>query len=218
MQALALASNRINNLAEIKKIPAELLADQISELVLVIGAAEETNQQLQQISEQFFAKEKEAALSIFQQLKNNHYILCNDLMIRENENCKQHLADFFTEIEWLLHDNPVRNFNYYSDQILCLGELLSSCIISYYLNEIGIQNTWVDARDMIRTDNHFTNAQINTTITSEKIRTIISNPLNARMLVTQSNTGATDDNESTIFGRLDATDATVIFNTIFNRN
>ncbi|MEI8098319.1 MAG: hypothetical protein WCG74_05765 [Sediminibacterium sp.] len=216
MQALALASNRINNVAEIKKIPTTLLADQISELVLVIGAAEKTNQQLQQISELFFAQEKEAALSIFQQLKDEHYMLCNDLMIRENENCKQHLADFFTEIEWLLHDKPVRQFNYYSDQILCLGELLSSCIISYFLNESGIQNTWVDARDMIRTDNHFTNAQINTTISTAKIRTLISNPLNAKMLVTQSNTGATDDNESTIFGRLEGTDATIIFNSVFN--
>ena len=216
MQALALASNRINNLAEIKKIPAALLADQISELVLVIGAAEKTNQQLQQISELFFAQEKEAALSIFQQLKDEHYMLCNDLMIRENENCKQHLADFFTEIEWLLHDKPVRKFNYYSDQISCLGELLSSCIISYFLNESGIHNTWIDARDIIRTDNHFTNAQINTTISTAKIRTLISNPLNAKMLVTQSNTGATDDNESTIFGRLEGTDATIIFNSVFN--
>jgi aspartate kinase len=216
MQALALASNRINNVAEIKKIPTTLLADQISELVLVIGAAEKTNQQLQQISKLFFAQEKEAALSIFQQLKDEHYMLCNDLMIRENENCKQHLADFFTEIEWLLHDKPVRQFNYYSNQILCLGELLSSCIISYFLNESGIHNTWIDARDIIRTDNHFTNAQINTTISTAKIRTLISNPLNAKMLVTQSNTGATDDNESTIFGRLEGTDATIIFNSVFN--
>jgi len=218
MQALALASNRINNLAEIKKIPAALLADQISELVLVIGAAEKTNQQLQQISELFFAQKKEAALAIFQQLKDEHYILCNDLMIIENENCIQHLADFFTEIEWLLHDKPVRQFNYYSDQILCLGELLNSCIISYYLNESGVQNVWIDARDIIRTDNHFTNAQINTIISSEKIQTLISNPLNTKMLVTQSNTGATDDNESTFFGRFEATDATVIFNSVFHNN
>ncbi|MEI6585689.1 MAG: hypothetical protein WCL56_06370 [Sediminibacterium sp.] len=218
MQSLALASNQINSLAEIKKIPANLLAGQSTELVLVVSATEKTNQQLEQISELFFEQKKEAALVLFQQVKDHHYTLCNQLMNKENENCIQHLADFFTEIEWLLHDNPVRKFNYYSDQILCLGELLSSCIISYYLNEAGVQNVWVDARDLIRTDNQFTNAQINWAITTEKIRTLISNRLSTSMIVTQSNIGATDDNESTIFGRAAATDATLIFNTVFNSN
>ena len=215
MQALAVALNRINSLAEIKKIPTELLADKSSELVLVIGAVEKTNYQLINISELFFAQKKQEALALFQILKEDHYILCNQLMNRQNENCIQHLADFFTEIEWLLHDNPVRQFNYYSNQILCLGELLSSCIISYYLNESGIQNTWIDARDIIRTDNQFTNAQVNWTISSQKIKTLFTNPKNTTMLVTQSNTGATDDNESTLFGMVDGTNAAAIFNTFF---
>lgn len=218
MQALAVALNRINSLAEIKKIPTELLADKSSELVLVIGAAEKTNYQLINISELFFAQKKQEALALFQILKEDHYILCNQLMNRQNENCIQHLADFFTEIEWLLHDNPVRKFNYYSNQILCLGELLSSCIISYYLNESGIQNTWIDARDIIRTDNQFSDAQVNKTISTEKIKALFLNPLSSKMLVTQSNTGATDDNESTIYGRVEAIDATVIFNAVFNTN
>ena len=215
MKALTITQKQIDNLSEIKKIPAALLANQTSEIVLVISAAENTNQQLQHISELFFAQKKEEALALFQQLKDNHSSLCNELMSKENENCIQHLADFFTEIEWLLHDNPVRQFDYYSNQILCLGELLSSCIISYYLNEAGIQNIWADARDIIRTDNQFTNAQVNWTISSQKIKTLFTNPKNTTMLVTQSNTGATDDNESTLFGMVDGTNAAAIFNTFF---
>jgi len=218
MQALAIASNRINNIAGIKKIPIDLLAGKTTKIVLVIGAAEKTNQQLEQISELFFAQKKEAALVLFQELKDNHYLLCNELMNKETDNCLKHLADFFTEIEWLLHDNPVRQFNYYSDQILCLGELLSSCIISYYLNEAGIRNIWIDARDIIRTDNQFTNAQINWAISTEKIRALFLNPLNTSMIITQSNIGATDDNESTIFGRAATTDATFILNSVLNNN
>jgi aspartate kinase len=97
--------------------------------------------------------------------------------------------------------------------------LLISCIISYYLNESGIQNVWVDARDIIRTDNHFSDAQVNITISTEKIKALISNPLSTKMIVTQSNTCATDYNESSIYGRLAATtNASFIFNTVFNNN
>ena len=65
MQALAVALNRINSLAEIKKIPTELLADKSSELVLVIGAVEKTNYQLINISELFLHKKNKKPLHYF---------------------------------------------------------------------------------------------------------------------------------------------------------
>ena len=62
--------------------------------------------------------------------------------------CEEQLNNFFTEVEWLLHDKPVRDYDYYYDQVVCIGELLSTSIISHYLNEIGIKNKWIDVRDI----------------------------------------------------------------------
>ena len=44
-----------------------------------------------------------------------------------------YLADIFTEVEWMLHDKPVRDYDYYYDQVVCSGELLSTRILSVYL-------------------------------------------------------------------------------------
>ena len=70
------------------------------------------------------------------------------------------MNDFFTEVEWLLHDKPVRPFNYYYDQIVCIGELLSTSIVSNFLNSSGIPNQWVDVRDIFATDDQFRAAAI----------------------------------------------------------
>ena len=59
-------------------------------------------------------------------------------------------------------------YDYYYDQVVCIGELLSTAIISHYLNEIGIKNKWIDVRDIIRTDDNFRDANIDWEFTTFK--------------------------------------------------
>jgi len=118
--------------------------------------------------------------------------------------CLARLNDFFTEIEWLLHDKPVRDFDYYYDQVVCVGELLSTCIISHFLNQEGIANEWLDVRDLLRTDDNFRDATIDWPVSSERILSHLTsnNPqLRTNIFITQGFIGATADNESTTLGR-----------------
>ncbi|HYM94833.1 MAG TPA: aspartate kinase, partial [Chitinophagaceae bacterium] len=107
---------------------------------------------------------------------------------------EEQLRNFFTEVEWLLHDKPVRNYDYYYDQVVCAGELFSTSIISAYLNETGISNVWIDVRDIIRTDDNFRDAMIDWEFTDQRIRNNIL-PLfnNSDIVLTQGFIGATDE-------------------------
>ena len=98
-----------------------------------------------------------------------------------------------------------------------LGELLSTAIVSNYLNVAGIKNTWIDVRDIIRTDNNFSDAKIDWDITSKKIAEDI-NPLYAssNIVLTQGFIGATDENESTTLGREGSDYSAAIFANILN--
>lgn len=110
--------------------------------------------------------------------------------------------DFFTEVEWLLHDKPVKHFDYYYDQIVCVGELLSTAIVSAYFNESGINNLWLDVRDIFRTDNNFRDAFVNYPQTTMNINTIVWPAFDeTNLVITQGFIGATSDNESTTLGR-----------------
>ena len=112
------------------------------------------------------------------------------------------LKEFFTEIEWLLHDKPVKEYDYYYDQIVCIGELLSTSIVSAYLAESGIGNQWIDVRDIFRTDANFRDAAIDWNYSEHQVREQVL-PLfeTDKMVVTQGFIGATSDNESTTLGR-----------------
>jgi aspartate kinase len=92
---------------------------------------------------------------LFEQVKQQHLSTSKYLLVTHYLACEAQLKDFFTEVEWLLHDKPVRDFDYYYDQVVCIGELLSTAIVSAYLNEAGIANQWMDVRDIVRTDDDF---------------------------------------------------------------
>ena len=128
---------------------------------------------------------------------------CKYLLVFKYNACLEQLSDFFTEIEWLLHDKPVRTYDYYYDQIVCLGELLSSCIISHYLNEVNINNAWIDVRDCMRTNNNFRDADVDWEVTAEKIRLNVLGLMTEEnnIVISQGYIGSTEDNESTTLGR-----------------
>jgi aspartate kinase len=75
-------------------------------------------------------------------------------------------------------------------------------MVSAYLNEAGIQNKWIDVRDIIRTDDIFRDANINWEFTKQKINGCVVPLLQScNIILTQGFIGATDENESTTLGR-----------------
>ncbi len=203
---------RVNNLVDIVE------ANQSSPMVIIVSAMGKTTNALEKVAEAFYRGNKEEALQHFNLVKQMHLNTCKYLLVFRYNACLAQLSDFFTEIEWLLHDKPVRSYDYYYDQIVCLGELLSSCIISHSLNENGIINEWIDVRDSMRTDNNFRDADVNWNVTTEKIRANVLNLINDnnKIVVTQGFIGATEDNESTTLGREGSDYSAAIFANILD--
>ena len=176
-------------------------------ILVVISAMGKTTNALEKVVEAFYRGDKEAALSLFEEVKKLHLQVKDELMQdldgnSTNKSGGPNLSDFFTEVEWLLHDKPVRNYDYYYDQVVCIGELLSTAIVSNYLHRSGIANHWVDVRDIIRTDDNFRDARIDWNFTSARVEELIK-PLfrEVSIVLTQGFIGATDENESTTLGR-----------------
>lgn len=169
-------------------------------IIVIMSAMGKTTNALEKVAEAFYAGNKDEALKLFQVIKQNHLTTAKFLLVTSYNAALDDLSAFFTEVEWLLHDKPVKAFDYYYDQIVCSGELLSSRIVSAYLNEKGITNQWLDVRDVIRTDDNFREANIDWPVTKENlIRVGIEN--NPGIYITQGFIGSTNQNESTTLGR-----------------
>lgn len=202
MKVFKFGGASVNSVERIQSIGSILQLYKNEKLLIVISAMGKTTNALEKVAEAFYAGKKEEALQLFEQVKQQHLTTANYLLVTHYLACEKQLKDFFTEIEWLLHDNPVRGFDYYYDQVVCIGELFSTTIVSHYLNEIGISNQWIDVRDIIRTDDNFRDANIDWDFTFSKVQSSIV-PLfdENNIILTQGFIGATDENESTTLGR-----------------
>lgn len=170
-------------------------------IVVVISAIGKTTNALEKVAEAFYENRKDDALLLFNSVKEKHLNIAKQILVTHFNKADQQLLDIFTEVEWLLHDKPVRDYDYYYDQIVCAGELLSTCIMSAYLNERGIYNKWIDVRDIIRTDNTFRDAVIDWKYSQQKVNDLRDLFSSTNIIVTQGFIGSTHDNESTTLGR-----------------
>ncbi|HEY0040369.1 MAG TPA: aspartate kinase, partial [Flavisolibacter sp.] len=205
MKVFKFGGASVSTVERIKNVGAILEKYKDEQLLIIVSAMGKTTNALEKVIEAFYDGQKEEALRLFENIKQEHLAMYRELVSEKTTSLltTQHsLTDFFTEIEWLLHDKPVRNFDYYYDQIVCIGEMLSSAIVSDYLSKAGIGNTWIDVRDIIRTDNNFRDAKIDWKITAEKVSQQVK-PLYSKVsiVLTQGFIGATDENESTTLGR-----------------
>src|SRR5205809_605091 len=82
-------------------------------LLIVISAMGKTTNALEKVTNAYFDGKKDEALQLFEQVKESHLNTLKYLTTLEWLAAEQRLKDFFTEIEWMLHDKPVRNYDYY---------------------------------------------------------------------------------------------------------
>ena len=192
----------INSVERIKNVGAIIRSSKGEKILIVISAMGKTTNALETVVNAFYEGRKEDALKLFEQVKDSHLNTLKFLTTLHWQKAANQLKDFFTEIEWLLHDKPVRSYDYYYDQVVCCGELFSSSMVCNYLLEEKINAAWVDVRDIIRTDNNFRDAGVDWAFTQKNIHEYIYPLFNDfDVVVTQGYIGATDENESTTLGR-----------------
>src|SRR5690606_21473881 len=113
---------------------------------------------------------------------------------------KSKLLTFYTEIQWALDDAATHAPDYVYDQIVSVGELLSTSIFSAYLQHRGLTNLWMDSRDLIRTDETFRDAQVDFDFSLKQVQKKLVLQEND-LVVTQGFIGGSSDNNSTTLGR-----------------
>ncbi len=202
MKVFKFGGASVSNYEKVKNLGKIIHQFPDEQLVIVISAMGKTTNALEKVTDAFFAGKKEEALQLFRAVKLQHLDEAKFLLVTLFNPLMEQFNNFFTEVEWLLHDKPVREYDYYYDQIVCVGELLSTSIVSAYLNETGIINQWMDVRDVFRTDDNFRDAGIDFSFTQQQVNEQVKPLFNTtNIVITQGFIGCTDENESTTLGR-----------------
>ncbi len=207
----------INSPERIKNTANIISSHASQKCLVVISAMGKTTNALEKVADSYFEGRQTEALALFEKVKQAHLETIKFLLVKNWREAEENVGNIFTEVEWLLHDKPVRPFDYYYDQIVCSGELLSSAIASAYLKEIGIPNTWLDVRDILKTDSNFRDAAIQWDVTRELCEADLI-PLwkESNVIITQGFIGSTNENESTTLGREGSDYTAAIFANLLN--
>lgn len=207
----------VQNALSIKNIAAIIQSFTEEDLVIIISAMGKTTNALEKVVTAFFNKKKSTALQLFEDIKQQHNAAALELFKEPTHKIFMQLQVCYTEVEWILRDEPVKNFDYYYDQIVGIGELLSTTIISHYIQEIGIKNKWIDVRDVFRTDDTFREAVLDWSYTQQQINTVVKPLLKThKILITQGFIGSTDENVTTTLGREGSDYSAAIFSNMLN--
>ncbi|HEY2649179.1 MAG TPA: aspartate kinase [Puia sp.] len=217
MKVFKFGGASVDSVSRIRNLPVILKIYGSEKILIVISAMGKTTNALEKVVEAFFAGDGVKALELFSHIRSNHLKLAESLGAQVNSIFQQRMTDFFTEVEWLLNDKPVKSYNYYYDQIVCIGELLSTSIISDFLQNEGILNDWIDVRDIFATDDQFRAANLDWNKTTDRFSKLIL-PLfiHNNIVLTQGFIGSTDANESTTLGREGSDYSAAIFANLMN--
>jgi len=189
-------ANAVKNVGEVIKLYKD-------NLVIVISAMGKTTNGLESVVESYLNQDgkTEEKLGL---IKEFHTTILNDLFENKKHPIFDEIHNNFVEIEWEIEDEAVREYDYIYDQIVSVGEMLSTKIVSAYLNDIGVNNQWKDARNIIQTDNTHRNAKIDWTLSTSLAEKEISNTLKSEeqnIIITQGFIGSSSELFTTTLGR-----------------
>ena len=134
-------------------------------------------------------------------VKKNYFQVMDELFDSADEIYAE-VNDSFTEIEWVIEDELQDGYDYLYDQIVSIGEMVSSKIVVAYLNKLGLKASWLDVRDVILTDNTFREARIKWEQTIKNAQKLIPSLfVENQVVLTQGFIGGTSENFTTTLGR-----------------
>lgn len=167
------------------------------DVLLVISAMGKTTNAFEVVIKNYFDKSGELQSSI-QDIKKYHNQILLELFEDESHAAFAAVSKIFTDLEAFFKNNKSPNYNFVYDQVVSLGEVLSTTIVSHYFNHVGLTNTWLDVRELIKTDNTYRDAVVNWDATQE---TITNNVKEKHLYITQGFLGSDDNNFTTTLGR-----------------
>jgi len=165
--------------------------------LIVVSAMGKTTNAIEIVIKNYFEESKELQASI-QEIAKYHNEILLELFPNEQHEIYTTVKNLFEEMKGFLGRNKSPDYDYVYDQLVSFGELISTKIISAYLNNISLENTWLDVRELIKTDTSYRDANVHWETTQQNIKqNVNTNKLN----ITQGFIGSDPNNFTTTLGR-----------------
>jgi aspartate kinase len=204
----------VSDAESVKNLVKIISTTSSAQILIIVSAMGKTTDALEKLCKSYVEGNNDVQ-EILKAIKHFHENIMIELFETKVHPVFDEIANTFVEIEWMLEDEPHPDYDFNYDQIVSIGEFLSSRIVASYLNENKIDTKWVDARDFIHTDNTYREGIIDMNKTRSSMP-ILKNMLEKQTVITQGFIGGTSENFSTTLGREGSDYSAAIFASCIN--
>ena len=167
------------------------------DVLLVVSAMGKTTNALEVVIKNYFEKSAELKSSV-QEVKKYHNQILLDLFEDDKNNVFSAINSQFSDLEYFLVHNKSPNYNFVYDQIVSYGELISTTILSHFMNHMDVKTQWLDVRNFIKTNANYRDAEVDWELTQKNIAKNVKRKI---LNITQGFLGSDENNFTTTLGR-----------------
>jgi len=180
-----------------------IVSEEQQPLLVVLSALGKTTNALEAIVNEACSNEQADALVLARKLEQQHLDYARTLLDEAHyDSAVASLKPYFTELEQAVHNADGTRYDFSYDQIVCMGEILSSRMFAHYLDQNKVNNEWIDIRKVIRTDDTYRDAVVDWDFSRQQAEAAIGAKLKqGKIIVTQGFIGSTPYGKSVTLGR-----------------
>ena len=197
MKVFKFGGASVKDAAGVKNILRVLSHTGFKDTLIVVSAMGKTTNALEQVVHSFFENNEQFPQDL-QKVREDHHRIIEDLFESESALISQRVNALFDGVLTFLNTTDIKEYSLVYDQVVSVGELVSSTIISDYMEREGMENTWLDSRECIKTDSYFRDANIYWTDTEAAIQQAVNGK---STLISQGFIGSAPNGLTTTLGR-----------------
>ncbi len=201
MEVYKFGGASVKDAEAVKNVATIFKENSFNEKVVVISAMGKTTNDLESVVNQYYAGKPEWVKTL-DGVFDKHLIIIKNLY--NNGGLEKAIDDVKKIIEGarkFLKENNSRNYNYIYDQIVSLGEYISTTIVSDYANSVGLPNTLLDVKEVLFTDNAYTEGRVDFKKTEDAISNKVNELVKKGFVITQGFVGSTPEGFAATLGR-----------------
>jgi aspartate kinase len=202
MKVFKFGGASVKDPAAVKNVSQILALFNGQKITVVVSAMGKTTNSLELIVDALWNREEAKYNELIDERLQFHLGILNGLFSEKHFSIYKKVEDIFELLKQKYHLPISENYDFEYDQIVSLGEVLSSLIVTAFLKEEGHLVDWADSRNLIRTNNLYREGNVEWVKTEELIHTRFE-PLfkNSNIIITQGFLGHTSEGFTTTLGR-----------------
>ncbi|MFN8288344.1 MAG: aspartate kinase [Chitinophagales bacterium] len=201
MQVYKFGGASVKDAEAVKNVTAILKENNFNEKVVVISAMGKTTNELENVINLYYAGNTAWEKALDDVFARHRVIMDALYTDGSKDKAVEDVKLLIEATRKFLKENASSNYNYIYDQVVSIGEYISTTIVSDYANSVSLKNTLLDVKQVLFTDNAYTEGKVDFKKSEAAISKKVNELVKSGFVITQGFVGCTPEGFATTLGR-----------------